>query len=64
MRVSRRALFFAALCTVCLVLIPVTPEAFRWVNLSMAGLALFWAIVIGIEDLATARRGRRREQGA
>ena len=58
MRIGRRPPFFLALCIICLVLVPFTPAEFRWVNVSMGALALFWAILLAIEDIATARRGR------
>ena len=50
MRISRRALFFLAVALVFLLMIPPTPPEFRWLNLAMAGLALFWATLLGIED--------------
>jgi hypothetical protein len=56
MRISRRALFFLALALVFLLMIPPTPPEFRWLNLTMAGLALFWATLLGIEDLSNRRR--------
>jgi len=56
MRVSRRALFFLAVSAVFLLMIPPTPREFRWLNLSMAGLALFWATLLAIEDIASRRR--------
>ena len=59
MRFSRRALFFFAVAVVFLLMIPPTPLEFRWMNLAMAGLALFWAALLGIEDLATRRRTLR-----
>lgn len=59
MRIGRRALFFAALCVICLVLLPVTPNEFRWLNLAMAGLALFWALAFTVEDLVNAQRHDR-----
>lgn len=59
MRLSRRALFFFAVAVVFLLMIPPTPLEFRWLNLAMAGLALFWAVLLGIEDLATRRRTLR-----
>ena len=37
-------------------MIPPTPPEFRWLNLAMAGLALFWATLLGIEDLTNRRR--------
>ncbi len=62
MRFSRRALFFLAVAVIFLLMIPPTPLEFRWLNLVMAGLALFWAALLGIEDLTTRRRTLR--QGA
>lgn len=61
MMIGRRPLFFAALCAVTVILIPATPAEYRWVNLAMGGLALFWAMAIGIEDVLTARSSRRRD---
>ena len=55
MRIGRRPLFFLATALVCLLMIPPTPTEFRWVNLSMAGLALLWAVLLGIEDVVTHR---------
>ena len=56
MRISRRALFFLGVALVFLLMIPPTPSEFRWLNLAMAGLALFWATLLGIEDLSNRRR--------
>ena len=56
--IGRRPLFFLLLAAVCAALIPATPAEFRWVNLMMAGIAVFWAVLLAGEDLA--RRGRRR----
>jgi ABC-type transport system involved in cytochrome c biogenesis permease component len=64
MRFSRRALFFLAVAVVFLLMIPPTPLEFRWLNLAMAGLALFWAALLGIEDLTTRRRTTRHEAAA
>jgi hypothetical protein len=62
-RIGRRPLFFLATALVCVLMIPPTPSEFRWVNISMAGLALFWAVLLGIEDVVTHRdqspNGRR-----
>jgi hypothetical protein len=55
--VGRRPLFFLAVALVCLALVPATPGEFRWVNLAMAGLALFWCVMLAGEELA--RRHRR-----
>jgi hypothetical protein len=60
-RVGRRSLFFAGVAAVCLVLLPATPSEFRWLNLAMAGLALVWAIAIGVEEIV-GRGVNRREQ--
>ena len=56
MRISRRALFFLGVALVFVLMIPPTPTEFRWLNLVMAGLALFWATLLGIEDLSNRRR--------
>lgn len=60
MKIGRRPVFFAALCLICLILIPATPEEFWWVNYSMAGLAAFWSVVIGLEDISAGREAERR----
>ena len=59
MRIGRRPVFFAVVAMVCLVLLPVTPSEFRWVNYAMAGLAAFWAVALAIEDLSHTRRDER-----
>jgi ABC-type transport system involved in cytochrome c biogenesis permease component len=56
MRISRRALFFLAVALIFLLMIPPTPPEFRWLNLTMAALALFWASLLGIEDLSNRRQ--------
>jgi len=58
--VGPRPLFFGLLAAVCLALLPFMPAEFRWVNWSMGGLAIFWAVMLGIEELVAARdlRGR------
>jgi hypothetical protein len=56
MRISRRALFFLSVALVFVLMIPPTPSEFRWLNLAMAGLALFWATLLVIEDLSNRRR--------
>jgi hypothetical protein len=55
-------MFFLATALVCLAILPVTPPEFRWVNLGCAGLAVFWAVLLAIEDVADARRGRARKE--
>ena len=63
MRIGRRALFFAALCVACLILVPATPSEFRWLNYAMAGLALFWSVAFALEDILNARANRRSTDG-
>ena len=60
MRIGRRPLFFLGCGAVNLLLYPVTPAEFRWVNLSMAGLAVFWAVLLAVEELSKTRRAPRR----
>jgi hypothetical protein len=55
--IGRRPMFFLGCAVVCALLIAPTPAEFRWVNLAMIGLALFWAVLLSVEELA---RGRRR----
>jgi hypothetical protein len=62
MKIGRRPVFFAAVAVLCLLLTPVTPGEFRWVDYAMGGLAVFWAVVLGLEDLATARDAERRRR--
>jgi hypothetical protein len=63
MRISRRALFFLGVALVFVLMIPPTPAEFRWLNMVMAGLALFWATLLAIEDLANRRRNLDRPPG-
>jgi len=60
MRISRRPLFFAAIAVAALILYEPTPANLRWLNLTMAGLATFWFILLAIEDVA--RQGRRPDR--
>ena len=60
MRIGRRPLFFLAAAVVCAALIPPTPSEFRWVNLAMAGLALFWAVLLTVEELLNRSRREGR----
>jgi hypothetical protein len=50
-RIGRRSLFFLGVAVVCLLRIPPTPNQYRWVNISMACLAVFWAVLLGIESV-------------
>jgi hypothetical protein len=58
-RIGRRPLFFGTVGVVCLLLLPLTPAEFRWVNIAMAVLAGFWTIALALEDLAHTRRDER-----
>jgi len=62
MRIGRRPLFFLGTAAVCIALLPVSPEEFLWVNLACAGLAMFWALLLAIEELAADRRARSRRE--
>ena len=55
MRIGRRPLFFLAIAGVFLVMLVPTPQQFRWLNLAMAGLALFWFVLLAAEELWGAR---------
>jgi hypothetical protein len=59
MRIGRRPVFFAVVAIACLVMLPVTPSEFRWVNIVMAGLATFWTLALALEDLSHTRRDER-----
>ena len=61
-RLGRRSIFFAVTAFVCLALVPAAPSEFRWVVWFTAGLAAFWAIMVGAEDLLTP--GGRPEPSA
>jgi hypothetical protein len=56
MRIGRRPVFFAIVGLVCLALLPPTPAEFRWLNVAMAALAFFWAVMLAIEDITHTRR--------
>ena len=59
MRIGRRPVFFAIVAIACLALLPPTPTEFRWLNIAMAVLALFWSILLAFEDLSHTRRDER-----
>ena len=61
--IGRRTWFFLVIAVAMLLLYDPTPAKFRWVNLALAGLALFWFILFTIEDLSRARRVGRRMRG-
>ena len=55
MRIGRRPLFFSGLALISLLLWEPTPAEYRWVNLFSAGLALFWAVMLFLEDRSLLR---------
>lgn len=62
MGAGRRPLFFFVLGLICLLLAPLTPGEFRWVNYSTFGLALFWTIALGLEEVGNLREGEGRNR--
>ena len=63
-KIARRTWFFLVIVVAMLLLYAPTPAKYRWVNLAMAALALFWFILFAIEDLTRARREGRRMGGS
>jgi hypothetical protein len=59
---SRQTWFFLVIAVTMLLLYEPTPASLRWVNLALAGLALFWFVLFMIEDIARARRDQRRAE--
>jgi hypothetical protein len=62
MKLSRRPLFFLGVSLVFLIMLIPTPAQFRLVNLSMAGLGLFWAVLLAAEEISTARAQARDDE--
>jgi hypothetical protein len=60
---SRRTWFFLVIVVAMLLLYEPTPDKYRWVNLALAGIALFWFVLFTIEDVGYARRVRRHARG-
>jgi len=60
---GRRTWFFLIVAVAMLLLYAPTPAKFRWVNLALAGLSLFWFVLFMFEDIGRSRRGRRWLQG-
>jgi len=60
---SRRTWFFLVIAVAMVLLYDPTPEKFRWVNVALAVLAMFWFVLFAIEDVGNARRVRRRVRG-
>ena len=63
MRLARRTWFFLVIVVAMLLLYAPTPAKYRWVNLALAGLALFWFVLFALEDVGNARRERHRMGG-
>lgn len=61
MRLSRRPYFFAIVCAVSLIMVPATPSDLWGVNYFCAGLAAFWALALGAEEIVAQRQRQRRE---
>jgi hypothetical protein len=57
MKISRRTWFFLGVAAICTIMIPVTPSSFRPLNLGMAALATFWAILLAIESATRGGSG-------
>jgi hypothetical protein len=64
MNIGRRPLFFFGISLLCLLLVPLTPAEFRWLNLAMFCLALFWTIALSVEELSTLRSAGGRRRGS
>ncbi|HEX3299507.1 MAG TPA: hypothetical protein VHW68_05290 [Actinomycetota bacterium] len=56
---SRRTWFFLVIVVAMLLLYDPTPAKYHWVNVALAGIALFWFVMFAIEDVGYARRVRR-----
>jgi hypothetical protein len=54
-RIGRRPLFFTSVAVISLLLLEPTPAHLRWVNLASAGLAMFWAVALFLEDRSMLR---------
>jgi hypothetical protein len=57
MRIGRRPLFFLGVSVTFLALLVPTPGEFRWVNLTMAGVAAFWFVLLTIEEISERNDG-------
>jgi hypothetical protein len=60
--VGPRPLFFGLLAVISAALVPFTPAEFRWVNWATILLAIFWAVMLGIEEVVAVRDLRRRAE--
>jgi hypothetical protein len=55
--IGRRPLFFLVISVVAVALFPLTPGEFRLANVITAGVAFFWAVLLGIEEIVARRQG-------
>ncbi len=55
--IGRRPLFFLVISLVAVALFPLTPGEFRLANIITAGVALFWAVLLGVEEIVARRQG-------
>ena len=60
---GRRTWGFLVIAIAMLLLYEPTPAKYRWVNLALAGLALFWFVLFVCEDVGRWRREQRRMGG-
>jgi hypothetical protein len=51
-RIGRRPLFFLGIAAAFLVMLIPTPAQFRWLDVTMAGLALMWFVLLSLEELS------------
>ena len=63
MTLSRRPWFFLLVAVVCMLLYEPTPSQFRWVNVSMALLALFWFVMLAVEEIRGQRGAGPKPEG-
>ena len=57
--IGRRSMFFLVAALICVALVPATPPELRYVNWATAGLGLFWAVMLALEDLLGPGRSER-----
>jgi hypothetical protein len=55
MRIGRRPFFFLGIAGAFLVLLIPTPTQFRWLDLTMAGLASVWFLLLSLEELSARK---------
>jgi hypothetical protein len=63
MNINRRTWGFLVIAIAMVLLLEPTPEKYRWVNVALAALAMFWFVLFLIEDVLRARREQRPSRG-